>query len=350
MNIVIFAGGAGTRLWPISRQRSPKQFEKLKDDTSTLQMAVHRVKSFGLDHLYISTNEQYAELVEEQVPEIDKNHIFLEPARRDLAAAVLLTLLRLKKQGVRGTIAVLWSDHFMDHEDQFLSALKKGEELLKKSANHFVFLGEKPRFANHNLGWIEIGKPISDDVYEFRSWKYRPEFDVCKDMLASGNWLWNPGYFLFDIDFVLRMYEEHQPELFERLSALMLDEKLLQEGYKDLPSMSFDNAIIEKADPHEAVVLPVDMGWSDPGTLYALKEALTTSEEENYTKGNVLPFNTRDSFVFNEESGKLVTTIGLDGMLVINTKDAVLVCPKDRVPEIKELLKQIEFDGLERYL
>lgn len=350
MNIVIFAGGAGTRLWPISRQKSPKQFEKLKDDTSTLQMAVRRVKAFGADNLYISTNDQYADLVAEQVPEIDRDHIFLEPARRDLAAAVLLTLLRLQKRGVHGTIAILWSDHFMDREDAFIAALKKGDSLLHKESNHFVFLGEKPRFPNHNLGWIEVGKKNGDNVHEFKSWKYRPDLDVCKEMFESGDWLWNPGYFLFDIDFVLRLYQEHQPELFEKLSSLMQDDERLKQEYKDLPSMSFDNAIIEKADPHEAVVLPVDMGWSDPGTLYALKEALTTSEEENFTKGNVFLHETRDSFVFNEEEHKLVTAIGLDGIMVINTKDAILVCPKDRVPEIKDLLKRMEGDGLEKYL
>lgn len=350
MNIVIFAGGAGTRLWPISRQKSPKQFEKLKDNASTLQMAVNRIKTFGTENLYISTNEQYAAIVADQVPEIGHDQVFLEPARRDLAAAVLLTLLRLQKRGVHGTIAMLWSDHFMDREDQFIDALKKGESLLSKESNHFVFLGEKPRFANHNLGWIEIGDKISDGVHEFKSWKYRPEIEACKKMFESGKWLWNPGYFLFDIDFVLRLYQTHQPEMFSTLSELMKDEHRLREEYKNLPSMSFDNAIVEKADPHEAVVLPVDMGWSDPGTLYALKEALTASMEENYTKGNVLAYETRDSFVFNEEENKLVTTIGLDGIMVINTKDALLVCPKERVPEIKELLKRMEGDGLEKYL
>ncbi len=350
MNIVIFAGGAGTRLWPISRQKSPKQFEKLKDDTSTLQMAVNRVKGFGIDHLYISTNEQYADLVASQVPDIDRDHIFLEPARRDLAAAVLLTLLRLQKRGVSGTIAMLWSDHFMDREDAFIAALKKGDSLLTKESNHFVFFGEKPRFANHNLGWIEVGEKISDGVAEFKSWKYRPDIDTCKQMFESGSWLWNPGYFLFDIDFVLRLYQEHQPELFQKLVGMVGDDTRLKEEYKDLPSLSFDNAIIEKANPDQAVVLHVDMGWSDPGTLYALKEALTNSEEENFTKGNVFLHATRDSFVFNEEEHKLVTAIGLDGLMVINTKDAVLICPKDRVPEIKDLLKKMESDGLEKYL
>lgn len=350
MNIVIFAGGAGTRLWPISRQKSPKQFEKLKEDKSTLQMAIDRIAPFGSDHLYISTNEQYAAIVSEQIPQIRPDHVFLEPARRDLAAAVLLTLLRLRKQGVHGTIAMLWSDHFMEHEQVFVEALRKGEELIQESPDRFVFLGEKPRFANHNLGWIEIGEQIKDGVFAFKSWKYRPEVEQCKHMFESGAWLWNPGYFLFDIDFVIRMYEQHQPELYQSLIGMVDDEEKLKQEYQFLPAMSFDNAIVEKADPHQAVVLPVDLGWSDPGTLYALKEALTRSEDENFSKGNVLAYQTRDSFVFNEETEKLVTTIGLDGVMVINTKDALLVCPKDRVPEIKELLKRMEGDGLSKYL
>jgi mannose-1-phosphate guanylyltransferase len=238
----------------------------------------------------------------------------------------------------------------MEREAAFLEALKKGEALLLENKNRFIFLGEKPRFANHNLGWIEVGEKNVDGVHEFKSWKYRPEIEACQQMFASGTWLWNPGYFLFDIDFVLALYEQHQPELFATLSVLVNDEERLKNEYGHLPSMSFDNAIVEKTEANQAVVLPIDMGWSDPGTLYALKEALTNSEEENYLKGRVLVQKTRDSFVYNEEENKLVTTIGLDGVMVINTKDALLVCPKDLVPEIKELLKKIETEGLGQHL
>jgi len=350
MNFLIFAGGAGTRLWPISRAHSPKQFEKLKDDQSTLQMAVERILPFGLSNVYISTSDRYVELVRSQVPLLPSEHILGEPARRDLAAAVLLALLRLKQSGVTGTIALLWADHFMDHPENFRTALIRAEELIKENPNRFVFLAEEPRFANHNLGWIKLGNPVGDGTYFFEGWKYRPELALCEKMFASGVWKWNPGYFVVDLDFVLRLYEIHQPELYERVSGMVRGDLDLASEYSTLPALSFDNAIIEKVAPHEAVVLPVELGWSDPGTLYALKEALHTSPEHTVTVGNTYALDTTDSFIFNEEPHKLVSVIGLEGMVVVNTKDALLVCHKDQVPDIKTLLAKLSEEGKESYL
>ncbi len=349
MNTVIFAGGAGTRLWPLSRRNSPKQFEVLKDDQSTLQMAIERISDFGVGNIFIATNEKYVDLVQEQIPELPANHILAEPAKRDLAAAVGLALFRLKKQGIKGTISILWADHFMTKPENFVKALKDAEKLIEEDPKRFIFIGEKPRFANHNLGWIRSGNKISENLHKFVEWKYRPELEDCKEMLESGDWVWNPGYFVFDIDFVLELYKEHMPEMYQSLDKMTDDEFLVQTEYQKLESISFDNAIIEKVNPDQATVMKVDLGWSDPGTLYALKESLTNSEEENYTKGNVMDVNSKDCFVYNEED-KLVSTVGLEGLVVVNTKDSLLVCHKDSVPDIKKLLKKLDEDGKEKYL
>jgi len=350
MNIIIFAGGAGTRLWPLSRKHSPKQFEILHGDKSTLQMCVERVANFGYDNMYISTNERYREFIREQAPDIPEEHIFVEPAKRDLAAAVGLTLTRLKRRGVSGTVAILWSDHFMEHHGAFEDALKKGEALIKKDKERFVFLGETPRFANHNLGWIHVGKESEGGQHEFLGWKYRPDVSECEEMFSSGEWLWNPGYFVFDIDFVLSLYEKHMPEMLQKLQDMVGDEALVAAQYPTLEALNFDKAIVEKIDPSQAVVLKVDLGWSDPGTLYALKEALTDTREENYVKGNVVLENTEDCLVYNGEKEKLVATVGLEGLVVVNTPDALLVCAKDAVPNIKELLDNMEAQGLSKHL
>jgi len=350
MNVLIFAGGAGTRLWPLSRSASPKQFEVLKDDKSTLQMAVERVEKFGYENVYISTNDKYIDLVKEQVPEIPEDHIMGEPARRDLAAAVGLALMRLKQQGVTGTVAMLWADHFMDHPDAFVTALDQANVLIQADADRFVFLGEQARFANHNLGWIHLGNNIEQNLYSFKGWKYRPELLMCQEMYESGQWMWNPGYFVYDIDFVLELYKKHQPDMYIALQDMVMGDKDIATEYEKLDAISFDNAIVEKVDTSQAVVLKVDLGWSDPGTLYALKEAMVSEQNKNFEKGNVVDVESSDSFIFNEESDKLVATVGLKGMVVVNTKDATLVCHKDDVPRIKELLAKIKEEGLEKYL
>lgn len=350
MNFLIFAGGAGTRLWPISRSKSPKQFEKLKDDTSTLQMAVERISPLGLENVYISTNSRYVDLVQKQIAGVSPDHIMSEPARRDLAAAVLLGLLRLKQKGLSGTIALLWADHFMERPDNFRAALVRAEALITQNKNRFIFLAEKPRFPNHNLGWIQVGGEVEEGVFAFEGWKYRPDIIECEEMFESGMWQWNPGYFVADIDFVLGLYEKHQNELYTAVSQMVEGVRDLETEYSSVLSSSFDNAIIEKIDKSQAVVLPVDLGWSDPGTLYALKEALQSAPDQTVTIGNTYEMGSTDSFIFNDEPGKLVSVIGLKGMIVVNTKDALLVVHKDQVPEIKTLLAKLEKDGKENYL
>ncbi|PIR03273.1 MAG: hypothetical protein COV60_01215 [Candidatus Magasanikbacteria bacterium CG11_big_fil_rev_8_21_14_0_20_43_7] len=349
MTILIFAGGAGTRLWPLSRTSSPKQFEMLQGDSSTLQMAVERVREFGFQNMYIATNEAYVDIVATQIPELARDHILVEPAKRDLAAAVGLSLQRLKQRGITGHIGILWADHFMDHPQVFVDALKRASALLEEDSRRCIFLAEIPRFANHNLGWIHLGEEKKSGEFAFLEWQYRPTKERCDELFASGTWYWNPGYFVLDIDFVLSLYERYQPVMAGELQRMSVDEAYLKSAYSTLEIRSFDEAIIEKLDPSQATVLKVDLGWSDPGTLYALKEALAGSEDENYIKGDVITENTRDSFVHNEEK-KLVAAVGLDGIVIVNTKDALLVCHKDAVPNIKNLLHTLEEKGYDKYL
>ncbi len=355
MKLVIFAGGHGTRLWPLSRKNSPKQFEKLFEGKSTLQLAIDRVQDiFGTENIYISTNEKFQTLIQEQLPMLPKENIFLEPEKRDLAAAVGLSFMKISGSGYNGPIAILWADHLMQRVEEFTKALTTGEELIIENPNRFVFLGEHPRFANHNLGWITVGDKINEknglSVFEFKNWKYRPELEACKQMFESGKSFWNPGYFVTSVEFVLSLYKELMPEMYKSLREMVKDPEKIKSIYPTLESISFDNAILEKTSPEQAVVLKIDMGWSDPGTLYALKEALQESPEANVTKGKTYELDTKDTLVINNEEDKLVTTVGLDGMVVINTVDAIIVVHKDDVPKVKLLVGELKEHGLEKYI
>ena len=352
MNIIIFAGGTGRRLWPLSRQNSPKQFQVFKGEKSTLQMAVDRVRDFDLGNVYISTNQNYVDEIKRQVPDLPEENILPEPAKRDLAAAVGLSLMRLKHKGLEGPTAVLWADHFMKKPDNFKQALKQGQELTKQNPSKFAFLAETPGFANENLGWIHLGENIEDNKYKFEGWKYRPDLESCKEMYESGEWMWNPGYFVFDLDFCLDKYKEFMPEMYSGLESMVKNKDKLEEEYNQLEELSFDEAIVEKMDNDQAVVLKVDLGWRDPGTLYALKEALTEEQEHNLTKGEgeIHEKDAQDSFIYNEESDKLVATVGTEGMMVINTDDVLFVCPKEKIKQIKPLLEDLDDKDLDQYL
>ena len=346
MKIIIFAGGIGTRLWPLSRENSPKQFDKMFDGKSTLQLAVDRVAPvFGWENIYVQTVAKYKKKIKAQLPKIEKKNIIIEPERRNLAPAVCLAVTELEKIGYDGPIALLWADHLIERVDEFTKALAMAEKLISLKKNRFIFLGERPRFANNNLGWIKVGAEVGEienyDYYAFSGWKYRPEAKECDRMFKSGEYYWNPGYFITSADFLLKQYKILAPETYLAVTS---------GNYGQAEKISFDEAIIEKVDLKDAVVLKTNMGWSDPGTLYALKEALQKTSQENIVKGLSALLETEDSLIYNLEEGKLVAGVGLKGMVIVNTPDALIVAPKDEVVKITKLIEKMKSAGLNKYL
>jgi mannose-1-phosphate guanylyltransferase len=346
MKIVIFAGGTGTRLWPLSRENSPKQFDEIFNGHSTIQLAFDRVAPvFGVENVYVQTTVRYEENIRRQLPELPKDNIFLEPDRRDVGPAVCFAINQLSKLKYDGPMAIVWADHLMDRVGEFRSALRTGEKLIQEKSDRFVFIAERPRFANNNLGWMKVGEKKGEvgkkDYFSFEGWKYKPSQDVCDHMFKSGEYFWNPGYFVTSVSFLADCYKKLAPEIYKCVT---------KDEYYKCPKLSFDNAIIEKVDLTSAVILKTNMGWSDPGTLYAMKEALEKNKEANVTKGNVVAFETTDSLVYNLEDGKVVAAVGLEGMVVVNTKDAIVVVPKDKVVRISDLVKAMKEKKLDKYL
>ncbi len=346
MKLIIFAGGIGTRLWPLSRANSPKQFDKIFSGKSTLQLAVERVApAFGIENIFIQTVENFKDIIRKQISGLPEDNLIVEPGRRNLAPAVCLSVIELKNRGFKGPMAILWADHLMDNPQEFVQALKIGESLIKEKGDRFIFLGEKPRFANNNLGWIKIGERIgsinNNDYFSFEGWKYKPAVEECGQIFREGKSYWNPGYFITSIEFLLEQYKILAPEIYKNVS---------KGKYEQAKATHFDRAIIEKIDLSQAVVIKTNMGWSDPGTLYALKEALEENKQANVIHGQVTTLNTSDSLIYNLEKGKLVTAIGLAGMVIVNTPDALVVVPKEEVVHITDLVKKLKEQGREEYL
>ncbi len=345
MKIVVFAGGVGTRLWPLSRKNSPKQFEKILGDKSTLQLAVHRLRpDFAFEDIYIATGKRYEKTVREQLPQIPSNNFIFEPAVRDVGPAVGMAMARIGKENPNTPIAILWSDHFVKKERRFREVLHFAEDLVKKNNNLLILIGQRARFANQNLGWIEFGEEVEEirgtKVFKFKKLIYRPTLPEAQKFLESDNFAWNPGYFVTTPGFILSQFKKFAPSLYEGVIKIK-DEKTLEEIYPTLEKISFDNAILEKIDPKSVSVVAADLGWSDVGAWEALKEALEKATDENVTKGKVLVNDSSDNLVFNY-TDQLVVGIDLEKMLVINTDDVLLVCSKNSVPKIKKLVEKLE--------
>ena len=351
MKAVIFAGGVGTRLWPLSRKKTPKQFEKIIDDKSTLQLTVERLRpDFSFEDIYIATGQQYGSLVKNQIPEIPQENIILEPEMRDVGPAVGLAVTVLSKTDPKAPFAILWSDHLIKNVELFKKVLKTASLELKSSPDKIIFLGQKPRFASQNLGWIEYGEKIKEkegiSFYQFKSWHYRPDLSSAAFYLKSGHHAWNPGYFVATPEFILKLYERFAPEIYRGLTKIKESlgkpqfPTVLKKVYSAFPKISFDNLILEQLAKDKAVVLLVDFGWSDVGAWEALKEALQKSPKENVVRGKVLTEATSDSLIYNY-TDQLIAAIDVKGFLVVATPDAILICHKDSVPKVKKLVESL---------
>ncbi|MCL5432829.1 MAG: sugar phosphate nucleotidyltransferase [Patescibacteria group bacterium] len=352
MKVVLFAGGVGTRLWPLSRKHTPKQFEKIIGDKSTLQLAVDRVSPiFKPSDIFISSGMMYKDILHQQLPQLPKSNFILEPEMRDVGAAVGFSVAVLEKIAKDEPFIILWSDHIVKNEDLFRNVLVVVGKILEKHKDKIVFIGQKSRFASQNLGWIEFGDKADEvdgvPIYVFKSLHYRPDLDVAENFHASPHHAWNPGYFGTTPGFLLSLYKKYAPKIYEILLKIQEAwgtdefENVVKKLYPQIEKISFDNLILEKIEANDGFVIGADLGWSDIGAWESLKEALSKNELDNATRGKVTVNDCKDSLVFNY-TDQMVVGIDLDGVLVINTGDVVLVCPKNSVPKIKDLVKSLE--------
>lgn len=353
MKAVIFAGGVGTRLWPLSRKKSPKQFEKFIEHKSTLQLTVERLQpEFKLEDIFISTGKVYGEVIRAQLPLLPKENIITEPSKKDVGPAVSLSMAYLaEKIGTDEPVVILWSDHLVKKPDVFKKVLLAAERVVKKEGGRIVFIGQKPRFASDNLGWIQYGESKSVDdgvnICTFEGFKYKPDKKVAEEFFTDNKHCWNLGYFVTTPAFVQNLFQQFSPEIHSLTQKIVEKmgtpeyEQTLEEEYQKMPTINFDNAVLEQLEKKNAYVIVEDIGWSDVGAWEALKEALEGSKDDNITHGNVLLKDSSDNLVYNYEE-KLIVGIDLDDYLVVNTKDVLLVAKKTSVSKIKKVVESFE--------
>ena len=354
MKAIIFAGGIGTRLWPLSRQNTPKQFEKIIDNKSTLQLSVERLRpEFNWQDIYISTGKKYIKIVKEQLPQIPASNFILEPETRDVAPAIGLAMIHLRKHNHQNEpVAILWSDHLLDKVNNFKAALRFAGKYIKNHDDKFVFIGQTPRFPSENLGWIEIGQAIKKDdqieLYQFKSWHYHPPKELAKKYFADNHHVWNVGYFVVKPQLVLSYYQKIAPTFYSHLTQIEKEigqenyQKTLQEHYHQLEKISFDSLILEKVEPSKGVVIKVELGWTDIGTWDSLWEVLKKDSKQNLKRGPIITSDVKDSLLYNYEKKKLVVAVGFENMIIVNTNDVILVCPKNSAPQVKKVVKELQ--------
>lgn len=343
---VILSGGSGTRLWPLSRQLHPKQLLPLLNETSLLQDTINRLHGLkDIDQTVIICNEEYRFMVAEQAhaTSIGASAIILEPVGRNTAPAIALAAFQVQQSDENAVLLVLPADHDIQNIAEFHKAIETG--LQQAQNGHFVTFGIVPDAPETGYGYIKAASSVAvNEVSNIDTFVEKPDLETATKYLAEGDYYWNSGMFMFKASEYLNALQEFAPEIYKAsksaIDTAQRDMDFIRvgvEAFKKCPSDSIDYAVMEKVK--NAVVIPVDIGWSDVGSWSALHEIGEQDENKNIIIGDTKCISTKNSYVRAE--GKLVTTLGLENIIVVDTEDALLVANKDCVQDIKDIVGEL---------
>ncbi|HEY7214677.1 MAG TPA: mannose-1-phosphate guanylyltransferase [Thermoanaerobaculia bacterium] len=338
MRALILAGGSGTRFWPLSRKRRPKQLLALEGDRSLLRETFERLRPLvEPEAVWVCTTEALAEPVRRELPEIPPEQILLEPEGRNTAPAIGWSVRSMPEEACAGAVTVLPADHRMGDASAFRQTLAQAVGVVERE-DRVMALGVVPRRPETGYGYLELEPQAEPSgVRRVRRFVEKPSAEAAARFVASGNYLWNAGIFVFRGSTLLGLLERLQPELAHGLEEIAAAPERLQELYARLPADSIDYAVMEKL--HDIATLPLDCGWSDLGSWEALDEVLPRDEQGNTGRGDRLAVDARGNLLFADAG--TITVLGVDGLVVVRTGDAVLVCPKSRSQEVKRLVSEL---------
>lgn len=335
-------GGIGSRFWPYSRKNLPKQFLDFFGTGQTLlQLTYNRYKKVvPEDHIFVVTNVLYKELVQKQLPHVAEDHILLEPTRRNTAPCIAWASLYIQRLNPEANIIVAPSDHLILKETEFVESLTKGLEFVAKSPQ-LLTLGIKPNRPETGYGYIQIDGHEDGDFYKVRTFIEKPELEFAKVFIESGEFYWNSGIFLWNVQTILEAFNEIMPEISQRVQQG-------EEGFASCPNISIDYGIMEKAS--NVYVQLCDFGWADLGTWNSLHEVSPKDAQKNVSiNGDMLLYNCSDNMIAVPE-GKLVVLQDLDGYLVADTDNVLLVCKKDDENAIRKYVNDVQVKLGENYI
>jgi mannose-1-phosphate guanylyltransferase len=355
---VIMAGGVGSRLWPRSRAGRPKQFLDLLGPRTLLQETVDRTKPLiPLSRVLVVAGEELATEVRGQVPGLPPENILMEPGPRGTAPCIGLACVALEQRDPGAIMAVLPADHSIADAAGFRRAIAAAAQLAQRG--YLVTLGVTPDQPHPGYGYIQRGKSLGligeHPAFQVQRFAEKPGADVAQSYVDSGDYYWNAGIFVWRVARILAEIERYLPALHAELGQVAAawgstrQREVLSEAWERVPRTTIDYGVMEKATL--AAVLPVEMGWSDVGNWAALAELAEGDGQGNAVRGqgrHVL-LDTSNSYVYTS-AGRLVAVVGLEGWIVVDTPDALLICPKDRAQAVKEIVERLKAEKLEQFL
>lgn len=355
---VILAGGSGERFWPLSRKSKPKQFLVLDDSgQSLIQSTVHRliqIPGVEVEDILIVTGVDHRMQVLEHLPDLPTENLLVEPVARDTAAAVLYAALKIAQIDPLGVMGVFHSDHRVDRPDTFVQVIQQAVHLAAVE-DVLVTIGIEATYPSVAYGYIERGSVFGDagassphPAYQVRRFTEKPDARHAAEFLATGQYSWNSGMFVWRVQTILAAFEHHQPTLYEAMTEAFPRRGGVRTVYPALQKISIDYAILEQAK--NVVVIPAEFGWDDLGDWNAL-ERLLRGDGENVAVGRHVGIDTGGAILYTTNGDDLIATIGLEDVVVVRTAEVTLVVHKDRTQDIKKLVQQLKDNPeLERYV
>jgi len=338
---ILMAGGVGSRFWPVSTKVYPKQFHDLLGAGKTLiQHTFERLKkSIPTENILVLTNDLYIDLVLEQLPEIKKEQVVAEPARRNTAPCILYACLKIQKMNPDAAVLVAPSDHWIENETAFSKDIDKCFGAAHKSDKLFT-LGIKPSFPNTGYGYIQFDKKQGSSLKKVIQFREKPNYDTAKNFISSGNFLWNAGIFIWSVKTIVSAFESYQPEMVELFKKGIpvyntdKEKDFVETHYPQAEDISIDYAVLEKSKRVD--VLPANFDWNDLGTWGSLYDKLENKSGDNVVIGaNVVSENSSRNIVYSSNRQKVVVLDGVNDYIVVDRDNVLLIYPKNKEQEIK---------------
>lgn len=356
MYVAIIAGGSGTRLWPRSRQAKPKQFQSLYSDSTLLQETVKRLEPMVRhEDICVIANCSHEPIVKEQLPWLPDANWIGEPVGRDTAPAVGVIATILHHRDPEAVILVTPADHVIAKEARFRHLLKVAEQIAAEGPN-VVTIGIRPTGPETGYGYIQMAethRTVDDiDVHDVVTFKEKPDLKTAEEYVSSWHYVWNSGMFIWSAKTILDLFQRHAPDIYKLLMRLDAalgtpdEAHVFAEVYEEFPRISVDYAILEHAE--NIHVIPASIGWNDLGSWSSLHEIMESDEDGNTVVGHHVGVDTHNCLIHSKD--RLVATVGLDNLIIVDAGDVLLVLPSGRSQDIKALLEALKKQGKENYL
>ena len=354
---VIMCGGVGSRFWPFSTASTPKQFiDFFGTGRSLLQMSFDRISGVvPVRNIIAITNKQYAPQVREQLPELADDQILLEPDRRNTAPCIAWAAYHIRAINPEAQMVVIPSDHLILKEDVFRQSLLRSFDFLKRNRNTLMTMGINPNRPETGYGYIQVGKEEPEEgILKVRTFTEKPNIELAKVFLQSGEFVWNSGIFMWSANNIIDAFHEYAPEIAMRFDKGLgkfgtnQETDFIEKEFPACPNISIDYAVMEKAD--NVYVQRVDIGWSDLGSWGAYYEKSPKAEHRNVLHNCRTVLNNCENNIFAVKKEKLVVASGLEGYIVADSGDVLLICPLDEEQKIKQYVNEVKTNFGDKYL